>query len=448
MQPLKPALQTSQGRSFNWSGAKLVNCFAEKADGDKRGDLAVISSPGLTLWASVGTGPIRGAIMCDGALYVVSGARLYRVAADGTSQGIGAIGGTGLVRMAANYDQVAIAAGGIGYVWAGSTLHQPLPFRASDVTYIDSYMLWTVPDAAQFFISDFNNALVYDAADIASVEGAPDDIVGVITDHREVQFFGQSSTEIFYNSGAAQFPFERQGNAFIERGCIDRDSLVKMDSTVFFVGDDRIVYTLQGYRPQRISTHAIEYYLRDSAYFRAFTYAQEGHKFYCLDTERGTFCYDVSTGAWHQRKSYGQAHWRVSGALDAYGKTVMLDRDNGNIYTPSLDVFAENGEPLILDLTLPTIEFGRERVAMYGFEVTIETGAGNAAFPDPQIIMTYSDDGGHTWSNELWRSMGKMGENRVRAVWRKLGQFRTRQIRLQIPDAVRRLVIAYYADFG
>lgn len=67
---------------------------------------------------------------------------------------------------------------------------------------------------------------------------------------------------------------------------------------------------------------------------------------------------------------------------------------------------------------------------------------------EPQIMLRYSDDGGHRWSDEMWRSLGKVGEYRTRAVWRRLGQFRNRQMKLRITDPVRRLVISYHADIG
>jgi hypothetical protein len=448
MQPLKPALQFSQARSFNWSGAVLVNCFAEKADGDKREDFAVWASPGLTTWATVGTGPNRGSIVCAGLLYVVSGNELYSVASDGTGTLLGAIPGTGPARMACNYSEVAIAANGTGYVWSGGALHIPVPFDVSDVIYTDSYILWVIKDSEQFIISGLNDALTYDAADIASVEGAPDNLVGAINNHREILFSGGDTTEIFYNSGAAAFPYERQGNAFVERGCFDRDSLVKMDNSVYFVGNDRIVYVMAGYTPQRISTHAIEYQIERATYARGWTYSMEGHKFYALEVDNGTWLFDVATGTWHKRQSWESDWWRCNGAVDAYGMTLFTDRDTGALYIPSMDTLDEAGAIIAVDITLPTLEYGRERVTMYAFEATIETGPGNTAFPDPQIMLTYSDDGGHRWSNEMWRPMGKVGEYRVRTVWRKLGQFRVRQMRLRITDSVKRLVISYWADLG
>ena len=40
---------------------------------------------------------------------------------------------------------------------------------------------------------------------------------------------------------------------------------------------------------------------------------------------------------------------------------------------------------------------------------------------DPQVMLRWSDDGGHTWSNEHWKSMGRLGSYGTRTIWRRLG---------------------------
>jgi hypothetical protein len=40
---------------------------------------------------------------------------------------------------------------------------------------------------------------------------------------------------------------------------------------------------------------------------------------------------------------------------------------------------------------------------------------------DPQVMLRWSDDGGHTWSNEHWSPMGKIGAYGHRTFWRRLG---------------------------
>lgn len=446
---LRAALQTSEGRSRPWSGSKLVNCLAEKAEGDQRDDYAVMAIPGLTQFASLGSSPIRGTHTIGDVLYAVMGGSLYSVAADGTGTLLGTVSGSDFCRMADNGDELAIASGGTGYVLSSGVIYTPLLFDVSDIAYVDGYFVWAVLDSDQFSISSLNDGLTYDPLDVATVEGSPDNLVGVVNDHRELQFYGTGTVEIWYNSGAADFPFERQGNAFIERGCFDRDSLVKLDNSVHFMGNDRIIYRLNGYTPTRISTHSIEYQLRNATFCRAFTYTEEGHIFYAMTIDAGTFVYDNSTSAWHQRKSDGLDYYRVGGAVEAFNAFLLTDVVTGKIYTPSLDVLDENGATIAMVIELPTIEGqSREWLTMYSFEVVCETGVGlnSGQGSDPQMILSYSDDGGRNYSNELWRTMGAIGTYRTRCIWRKLGKFRQRAIRLTITDPVRKLVISYWAD--
>ena len=450
MLKLKPALQYSEGRSLPWSGSKLVNCYSERADGDKRDDFAVMAIPGLDLFATLGDGPCRGSHVMGDFAYILSGASLQSLSASGVSTQIGTIPGAGLARIADNGSELAIATSGFGRVWSGGVIVTPPDLPAvSDVAFIDGYFVWPIKDTNQFIISDLNDGTAYDPLDIASVEGEPSNIVGVINDHRELHFYKKKSIEIWYNSGAGDFPFERQGNAFIERGCISRDTIVKIDNSVHFVGDDLIVYRLEGYSPVRISTHAVEYQIAKASEWSAFTYTQEGHKFYCLTTDVGTWCFDMATGAWHERKSDGLDNWRVNGAVLLGAQVLLTDGYAGKVYKPDFDIYTEDGEAIRCEIYLPTIEgAGRQRVTMYAYECLCETGVGlnSGQGADPQIMLQYSDDGGRRWSNELWRSMGLIGDNRHRAIWRKLGQFRQRQMRLTITDHVRRFVMSHFAD--
>lgn len=452
MRQLNPALQQSQGRSLPWSGATLINCFSERSEGDKAATYAVMAIPGLVLFKDAASQPVRGLHRMVNALYAVIGSQLYGVASDGTLTGYGTIGGTGPVRIADNGTQLAIQGGPLGqtgYVLDTGTLYtQPtnLP-PVSDVTYMDGYFIWTVYNSDQFVISALLDGLTYDPLDVATVEGDPDFLVGVVNSHRELLFPGTNTLEIWFDSGAADFPFERQGNAFVERGCVDKNSLVKMDNSVFMVGNDLIVYRLDGYTPVRVSTHPIEFRISTASWFRGYTETIQGHKFYVLNTDVGTFCYDVATSLWHERQSFEKDNYRVGCSETVYGLTILGDAYTGKLYTQSFDEYTENGALIPVTIGLPTLEGNRERQTLYAFEVYCETGVGNADAPNPQMIMTYSKDGGRTYSNEMWRSMGRVGEYLTRAIWRPNVEFRQLQIVLKMTDPVRRFSISYWADF-
>ena len=66
---------------------------------------------------------------------------------------------------------------------------------------------------------------------------------------------------------------------------------------------------------------------------------------------------------------------------------------------------------------------------------------------DPQIWLDWSDDGGHSWSTvKPQRGIGKKGEYTKRAIWRRLGAFRQRYLRVRGSDPVKRNLIAAWVD--
>lgn len=448
MRKVSSGLQSSQGRSRAWSGARLVNAFAEMAEGDKADLFAVMAIPGLTLFSDVGSQECRGLHVMGKTLYGVFGTTLYSFDSDGNETSIGMIPGADPVQMADNGAQLAIQADTTGYVLDSGTIYSGivnLP-PVSGVTYIDGYFVWIVAESDQFIISGLNDGLSYDPLDVATVEGNPDDNVGVINDHRELQFYGTQTVEIWYNSGAADFPFERQGNAFIERGLRDRNSLVKIDNSVHFVGDDLVIYRLNGYEPVRISTHAIEDQISRATWFRAFTYTLNGHKQYVLNTDLGTIAYDMATGAWHNRRSLGMVNYRVGYSVTAYGRIVMGDAYTGKLYIPDLNVNTEDGAEIPVEILLPSFQTTRSKQTLYAYECQIQAGVGNSDDPDPQMTLEYSRDGGYIWSPELARTMGRVGEYLTRAIWRLGVQFYQLQLRLKMPAKAQRFVISHYAD--
>lgn len=85
------------------------------------------------------------------------------------------------------------------------------------------------------------------------------------------------------------------------------------------------------------------------------------------------------------------------------------------------------------------------------FQLDLEAGLGptDKAF-DPQVGLSWSDDGGHTWIGPLWVSAGESGEYCRRAIWRQLGQARDRvwQLETSDPYAVRWLAVFIQTMLG
>jgi hypothetical protein len=59
----------------------------------------------------------------------------------------------------------------------------------------------------------------------------------------------------------------------------------------------------------------------------------------------------------------------------------------------------------------------------------------------PKVHLSWSDDGGYTWSSDYEASIGSLGEYGTRAIWRRLGSSQDRVFRISISDKVQRTII-------
>jgi hypothetical protein len=455
------ASKSAPSRSRALSAERAVNMAAEIQQEGAKSPVALFSSPGLTSFASVGDGPIRCLHVMDGVLYVASGGEVYKVTSAGVATLIGAIpADPGAVYMVDNGTQIFLTVSPNAYIVTSTTLTpiaDPDFPGAASCAYMDGYGIFNDPDTGRFYVTGLLDFSTVDALDFATAESSPDDILRVFVDHRELWLFGKDSIEIWVNTGAADFPFERQTGTILERGTASGASVAKMDSSVFWLGDDGIVYRAQGYQPSRISTHPLEQAIAGYSTIsdaEAFTYTLDGHAYYVLTfpTAAATWVYDASTQQWHERDSRSSdislGRWRVQSHISCYGKHLVGDGLNGTVWEMSPFVYAEGDEDLVRMIQFPPLYAEGRRAFMSSLEVDMEVGAGlsSGQGSDPQIMLQWSDDGGNTWSNEHWRDIGGIGNYRTRVSWERLGSFRQRTIRLSVSDPVRCVIYSAQAE--
>lgn len=430
-------------RSVNAADSRMVNLFPEMVPEGGKEPAFLQRAPGLRLLNTVGTGPIRGLWAYDGVGYVVSGSSLYKIDDSFYATLIGAIGGSGPVSMADNGTQLFIACNGPSYIYNNITnaLAQitDIDFPgALTVSYLDGYFVFIEPNSQKVWVTSLLEGTQIDPLDFASAEGAPDNLVASIVDHREVWLFGTNSVEVWYDAGLSDFPLARIQGAHNEIGCAATFSVAKLDNALFWLGSDArgsgIVYRANGYTGQRVSTHAVEWQIQQYSTISdavAYTYQQDGHAFYVLTfpTANATWVYDVSTQAWHERAGFFSGQFirhRSNCQMNFGGEIVVGDYENGKIYAFDLNKYSDDSEIqkwLRSWRALPTGQNNLKRTTQYSMQLDCEAGVGIEVGQgsDPQVMMRWSDDGGHTWSNEHWRSMGKIGATGRRVLWRRLG---------------------------
>jgi hypothetical protein len=460
--------QAYVARSVNAAANRMINLYPEATPAPEGKDAGYLNrAPGLRKLATVGTGPIRGLWQYGNYGYAVSGSRLYKIDTDWNATAIGAVAGTGPVSMVDNGTQLFIAANPKGYIYNASTgifaeIADPDFPGAVMVGYLDGYFTFQEPNSQRFWVTDLLDGTSVQPLNFASAEGMPDNLVSLFVDHREVWLFGTQSVEVWYDEGGAGFPFARIQGAVNEFGCAATYSVARMDNSLFWLGADArghgMVYRASGYTGTRISTHAIEIAIQSYDVINdaiAFTYQQDGHSFYVLTfpSAQKTWVYDAATGAWHERAGFANGQFirqRANCQMFFNEEVVVGDFQNGKIYAYDLNVFADDTLPqkwLRSWRALPTGTNNLKRTAQHSLQIDIESGVGlnDGQGADPQIILRWSDDGGHTWSNEYWMSIGRIGAYFVRAIRRRLGmtiKLRDRVYEVSGTDPVKIAIMA------
>lgn len=446
-------------RVKNLDAQQCINLYPELGGPNSKNVAALIGTPGLRLWTTLSGGGIRGELrFTKDVAVVVCGPNVYTVTPAGVSTLRGTVDSlTTPVSMASNGIVVMIVTGPNGYVLnpvtgALTQITNSAFLGANRVDFIDGYFVFNKPGTGQFQITGLYTTDI-DDLDFATSEGSPDLLVSLLVDHREVWLFNETTTEVYFNSGNPDFPLERMQGAFIEQGCAATFSVAKADNSVLWLtADDRgqgMVMRANGYQPQRVSDHAVEFAI--GGYDRiddavAYTYQQEGHVFYQLTfpSANATWVLDLSTNMWHQRA------WRnpASGVLDKHrsithmafaDSNIVGDWENGNLYVLDLDTYTDNGNILPRIRACPHLADPNYRFQIFdALQLDIRAGVGLASGQgsNPQAMLQWSVDGGYTWSNEDWVSMGRIGEYAARARWTRLGRSRDRVFKVTITDPV------------
>lgn len=455
-------------RSIPFDAQRTINLFPV-VDETKQGKevSALYGTPGKLLFATAGTGTVRQEYSAtNGRAFVVTGTTLYELDSSGTATSRGTLeAGSGVVTMAENGTQLAICDSTYVYTFTYATnafakvTDGDLP-SSGTLCFLDGYFIVSKNLSGAFYISSLYDGTAWAALDFATAESSPDNLVRVFPAVGLLWLFGDKTTEMWSNVGGTGFPFARVSGGKIETGCAAAHSVVALDNSVFWVGQDNrgsgIVYRANGFSPQRISTHAIEYKLQrlsSLSVLRAYTYQQDGHTFYVLtDEDTITLVYDIATQLWHERAYLSDGVQEAdlgSTCMYAFGKVMVGDRSSANIYQLKLDNYADNTLPILRSRTFTHISNNGEPFRINSLLVDFEYGVGLATGQgsDPQCWLEVSKDGGITWGRKLYASIGAIGQRNVRAIWRKLGNF-DRQVtfKVSISDPVKVAICGAYFD--
>lgn len=436
MTAIQPPFASQKGR-YNFMGSMaLINAYAEVQGESGKSKYVILPCDGLVSFSEVTDTPCRGLIYLNDLdqVYTVHSSGVYKVTSAGTATRLGTIPGQDRVRIARNQKstpQIAIlCATGVYFVEGevvAKIIDDDLPSTVVDITEADGYLVFVIQNG-KFFLSSQNEVSTIAALDFATAEQSADRNVAGRFFGGFLFLFGERTIEPWKNTGNTDFPFEPMPVS-IPRGLLCRDSIAECDNALMFIGDDGIVYRLDGFKPTAISNHEVERSIQtedDPTVIEAKSWSRGGHVFYNITGTDWSHTYDARTQQWHTRESYGQDTWRVNAATAAWNKIIVGDRLTGNLYRFDQDTHVEGTETMIWKVRSPTMHAFPNGGIVDALHIDFLTGQGvtttTAQGYDPLLMVKKSVDGGNTFVNERQVKLGKRGAY-GRVSPRRLGKF-------------------------
>lgn len=392
--------------------------------------------PGLTLHAT-GSGIDRGGIWNSrfNRHYRVSGERLIEVLADGTVNELGTIKGSGNVRMAYSFNNLAIVADKRLYFYNPTDglreSGDPDTGDPIDVCWVDNYFFYT--DGENLYHSRIQDETTIDPLDFATSEFSPDPTYAVrkTVDNR-VAVFNRYTTEFFQNNASDNFSFIRIAGLALEVGVIGTHAIAQYQDNFAILGNRKeeqpSFYVVSAGGAKKVATKEIEQIIGEYSETELRgavleSREEDGYQHVIAHLPRHTLKLNANLGNWSILKSdvAGDDVWRaIHGVFDnGLGKWVYGDKINSNIGI--LDETSATHYGNLTEWLLFTPFYYLDKASVD--QIEIETIPGFTSVNDSTVFCSFVYNGFQT-SREVLMDYGGPAEFENRFYKRRMGYVR------------------------
>lgn len=476
-------------QSVNADCQDTINWYPEVVEsGTGKSMMVLYPTPGTSVFVTLPGFPLRGQYEINGRHFAVSGTNFCEVLGAGAFNVIGQVANDLLpVSMVASFQQLLIVSAGKLYLYQLQTQANsnntviggvtpanlnaglffqipPNTFSNPDgsngfitvVEFSDGFFFALLGSTLKFYISSNFDASSWTGLQAITVSVFSDNIVSMIVNHRQPWMMGRKRSVAYHDSGSSQI-YDVVPGGDIENGISSIFGISRLDNSIFWWDRDErgegIARRAQGYTPARVSNHAIEFavqgYPKKATDVICYSYQDQGHTFWVsyFPSANKTWVYDVATGMWHRRQSgvaaNATAHLSQNHAY-AFGFNLVGDWNSGNIYKLDISLTQDTGLPIQRIRRAPVISTENKWIFHSELQIDMETGLG----PDPPLLdgqgnprspillVRWSDDSGHTWSNYYPLDAGQAGKFKTRAIKRRLGRSRNRVYEISTTDNI------------
>lgn len=415
----------------------------------------------LTRETPEGDGVFLGGVVVNTDVYARFGTKFYTIDSTGSfTELTGTAGGADKTHFARNNatipditivcnDGPFILTGGTKAAYPDGDVGSP-----SCVCFHDSYFIWGY-GTGKLQASGINSTSV-NALDFTTAESNPDGVTRVWSFRGLLYAAGEKTIEVYGTPiNAEGFPLTRQGYN-ITPGLITPFAVAGFEPEFgdfpIYVGSDNTVRHLRGSVPEKISPPDLDFLIAsvdDKDDLEALCYITRGQAFWQLTANTGdddtswTWVYSLNTQTWHERQSYLLNRSRMTMSIPAFDTWLVGDTVENFMLEIDPDRLNEVENPLVVTIESAPVEAfpARIRVARAEFKIAVGVGdaqADSSTITDPMISISWSDDGGATFTNAWLRALGEQAQYDNRVIVRNTGLSGPlgRRWRLSISDEI------------
>jgi hypothetical protein len=469
-------VSTSPGQRPQEGAGRLINAYAEPRGNDlgpvwhRAPGLRILGTSDDDEWVAwsfpfeewflereqpTADGVFLGGVLVGTIAYVRMGTKFYTLDSSGSFTLLtGTFGGLDKTHFARNNNAtpqvVFVCDDGPFYVTGGAKAAYPDGDIGSpnSVCFHDGYFMFGY-GTGKIQASGVNSTSI-NALDFTTAESNPDGITRLWSFRGQLFAAGPATIEVYGDPiNASGFPLTRQGYN-ITPGLHTPFAVAGFEPEFgnfpIYVGSDNTVRWLKGYEPQKISPPDLEYLIasvEDPDDLEALCYISRGNPFWQLSSSDWTWVYNLSNGTWHERKSYGLERSRMTLSMAAFDTWITGDTQADYMLEVDPAKLGEVDDPLIAIIeSAPVKEFPtRIRVARADFDFTVGVGDVSGIDPietDPTVLISWSDDGGATFTTPWNRKLGEQAQysHRITTLNTGISGPMGRRWRVQVSDPV------------
>lgn len=452
---------TYKRKSLQLSAQVTRNFWPQIQDKTAKSPYVLESFPGKKLFGTVTGSRARGMLEHLDTLYRVVDTTLYSVDTAGTHTSLGTIPGVSKCIIVGIGSNIVISTESTRYYWNGSavsTISDGDLEAGNSAAHLNNQILFD-GTGGRFAVSDVGGATSISGLNYATAESNADNLVRIYVHDQLAYMMGDKTIEPWWNSGVGIPPFDRVEGSISQVGLGAVYAVANTKQAVYFLGNDNLLYALKGSQCEPVLNDAL------SAQFAGFNFISDAEMIaYCLSgqwlvevsfpTQDKTFCYVESTGDTFELSSGTQGGRNIASTYAFFARKHLVgDSTSGNLYELDVDTYTENGETIVRLRDSAPLHGGLfgapgKMLTMTRFELIMEKGVGllTGQGVDPEIMLSFSDDGGHSFSTEMTATVGRIGQFQHKVEWFALGSFYERIIRIRVSDPVHWSIHAVSAD--